>query len=86
MKETILLLLTITIVAASAIYAFTPIDYEWETISYIVQSGDTLWRICRPYCPDSMDIRDYIQLIQEVNGKSSATIYVGEAITLLQAK
>ena len=43
------------------------IDYD----RYVVKSGDTLWNIAENYCPDDMDIREYIYEIKEINNISS---------------
>ncbi|MBQ0004258.1 MAG: LysM peptidoglycan-binding domain-containing protein [Clostridiales bacterium] len=46
-----------------------------------VQSDDTLWTIASEYVDDSMDIRDYIDEIREINDiGNNESIYVGEQI------
>lgn len=86
MKSYLLLVIVGALLVVAAIYAYAPVSHDWQEISYTVQDGDTLWSICENYCPNSMDLREYIHLVQEANGKNSATIYIGEVITLLQAK
>lgn len=54
-----------------------PATIEYETVR--VESGDTLWSICSEYCPDGMDIREYIYKVEK-HGKISAVIYPGQLI------
>lgn len=61
-------------------------DYEWETASYTVQRGDTLWSICTQYCPYGVDIWEYIYQVKEENGMQSSCIYAGDEITILIPK
>lgn len=47
-----------------------------------VSTGDTLWSISKQYKPESMDIREFIELIKRVNGKSSSAIQIGEVLQI----
>lgn len=76
--------ISLAILLLAIIITYAPHDYEWFEVSYTVTEGDTLWDICQDYCPNGMDIRDYISLVREHNGGISATVYVGQHITLLQ--
>ena len=53
----------------------TPCGYETVT----VHSGDTLWGISEGYCPEYMDIREYISDLMRRNG-IGAEIYPGQII------
>ena len=66
----------IVILSDNTIY--TPPKTEFIT----VQQGETLWTICREYCPDNMDIREYIDKIQRLNN-ISWQIYKGQKIKML---
>lgn len=76
----VLLLIIILIVK------FETPDYEWEAVPYRVQYGDTLWSICSQYCPQGVDIWEYIYLVKAENDMESSLIYAGEELTVLIAK
>lgn len=48
----------------------------------VVEPGDTLWAIGSEYKPEGMDIRDYVNQIQHINGLSSSDIQVGQLLNL----
>lgn len=51
--------------------------------TYIVERGDTLWVIAREFSPQSMDIRDYIYRLRQINNlRDSATIHPGQVLLL----
>ena len=50
----------------------------YETVR--VESGDRLWSICREYCPDYIDIRDYISSTMLLNSMTNSNIYPGDVI------
>lgn len=54
-------------------------EYSEETVT--VQSGDTLWGISEQYCPDDMDKRDYVHMLEVDNGCTSA-IKAGDVLTV----
>ncbi len=49
-------------------------------VSRYVEEGDTLWKLSRQYNNGSMDIRDYIQTVMEVNQLQSANIKSGDLL------
>ena len=57
---------------------YTPPITETVVVGY----GDTLWEICREYCPDNMDIREYIAQIERFNN-INANVYRGQKIKML---
>ena len=61
-------------------------EREWERSSYAVEYGDTLWEICKLYCPEDMDLREYINLVKRINQLEDSTIRAGEWITILEEK
>ena len=54
-------------------------EYSEETVT--VQSGDTLWGIAGAYCPEDMDKREYIRVIEADNECTSA-IKAGDVLTV----
>ncbi len=48
-----------------------------------VCSGDKLWTICADYCPEDMDIREYICKVQALNC-IGADIYPGQVIKVIR--
>ncbi len=50
----------------------------YETVR--VESGDRLWSICAQYCPDDIDIRDYISSTMKLNSMKNSDIYPGDVI------
>lgn len=58
--------------------------YEWKRTLYLVNHEDTLWSICHKYCPDKMDMQEYIYLIKQENNMVSSTIYAGDTLIILK--
>ena len=58
--------------------------YEWKRTLYLVNHEDTLWSICHKYCPDKMDMQEYIYLIKQENNMMSSTIYAGDTLIILK--
>lgn len=53
---------------------------EYDTVTVTVESGDTLWDIAEQHAPNSMDIRDYIYLLYELNEGLTPNIQPGTGI------
>lgn len=51
-----------------------------ETTVYVT-AGDTLWSIAEMYCPDNMDKREYIHIIEKEND-CTANIHSGDILTI----
>jgi LysM domain. len=90
MKAQAVLLIGITILLCITIlFAFyQPYSADDFTETFItVQSGETAWEIASRYCPESMDIRDYLQLCANANGIDDiGTVKAGDTIIFLQLK
>lgn len=58
-------------------------DYEViGTTSYMVLRGDTLWSIAEAHARENVDIRYYVNLIQDYNENLSSDIQIGQIINL----
>ncbi len=56
---------------------------QWEQEAYIVEKGDTLWGIGEKHCPDSVDIREWIEEVRKINELSDSCIYAGDRLIIL---
>ena len=57
-------------------------EHNKQTVSYFVQSGDTLWGIAEKYKPHWMDTREYIHEISKLNDMDSDTIHTGDELII----
>lgn len=71
----------IAVVFMSILLVGGKVDREFTEKTVMVHNGDTLWNIAKEYCPSHMDIRRYINLIQEDND-CSADIHYGDILTV----
>lgn len=70
--------LILQIAKPSALEAHTPREY----IAVIVEEGDSLWKIAERFINNQMDIRHYINIIQQHNDMKTANIYPGQIIEI----
>ncbi|MGN0553049.1 MAG: LysM peptidoglycan-binding domain-containing protein [Oscillospiraceae bacterium] len=77
------LLLVVLVISFFAALSPTLDRVEWERRSYTVQKGDTLWGIAQRYCPDNVDLREWISKVKSINGLSDSMIRTGQRITIL---
>ena len=57
-------------------------DNGIDSVTVIVDSGDTLWEICSPYTPENMDIRDFIEKVKYVNKLTSSNLEIGTELVI----
>ena len=84
-----MLIAVIAVFALTAFVAFSsgPSREDFEPVTVTVHTGDTPWTIAERYCPDSMDIRDYLRLCAAENGLDNwDVIRPGETYTFLEIK
>jgi len=81
MRKLTILMTIITIILSIYLICNLELDksYSFKEVKYTVSRGDTLWSIAREYCPEDMDIRDYIDRLH-----ISPELYPGQVITILE--
>ncbi len=55
---------------------------ELDYIKIIVEEGDTIWNIAKPYYDGKTDYRDLIYNIKEINELDQYIIYPGQEIMI----
>lgn len=53
-----------------------------QTITRMIQKGDTLWDIAQEYNPEGHDIRNYVAMISRVNDLHNQPLMPGETILI----
>ena len=84
--EAVFILFILVLICTLTAMALAEPDYNFEETTYKVKSGDCLWDIADEYCPDSMDKRDYINLIKERNNLSNSVIRPGQKLIVFQSQ
>lgn len=56
---------------------------ELVRTSYIVQHGDTIWDIAEQYCPDNMDVREWIYEVRKLN-RAETLIHPGQELQIFE--
>ncbi|HHY06258.1 MAG TPA: LysM peptidoglycan-binding domain-containing protein [Clostridia bacterium] len=70
--------LVLPFIKPTALEAHTSNEY----IAVIVEDGDSLWKISQRFIDNQMDIRHYINIIQQYNDLKTANIYPGQIIKI----
>ena len=73
-----------TVTAAGTILGLNRADglTEQQYLQIQVEPGDTLWAIAEEYMPDSMDRRESVHLISQVNDTSASELYPGQILDI----
>ncbi|MCI8618160.1 MAG: LysM peptidoglycan-binding domain-containing protein [Clostridia bacterium] len=82
-RSILILIFVIVIFNVCISTIFNKPKYNMKTMDYIVLKKDTLWSIAEQYKMPDQDVRDYIDKIKEINNMRTATIYEGQAITII---
>ena len=61
--------------------ASTP-ELPHEVVLHVVSEGENLWGLAEGIALPGEDLRDVVELIIEVNGRASASLWAGEQIKL----
>lgn len=57
-------------------------DTGVHEITITADAGDTLWSICKPYCPEGMDVRLFIDKVKYENGITNSCLEIGQEIVV----
>lgn len=85
---TVILLIVLVIASILALnYAFQPTmdRIAWAETTYRVGAGDSLWTIASNYCPDGVDLREWIEEVRALNDLHDSVIHPGQTLTVLVA-
>ena len=55
-------------------------DYTYKSIKIV--NDDTLWSIAKEYCPKSVSMNDYMNMVRETNGISTEHIVEGNYLLI----
>ncbi|MGI6357214.1 MAG: LysM peptidoglycan-binding domain-containing protein [Bacillota bacterium] len=82
-RRAVLLLLPLLILCSGWLALRHPAaaDASQATV-YVVQAGDSLWRIAQRHAPERMDIRAYIGQLRHLNQLEQSVIHVGQTLIL----
>lgn len=72
-----------TVACFRSAFSSTMDGVQWEQENYCVESGDTLWSIGATYCPNGVDVREWIEEVKEINGLSNSMIYPRDRLIVL---
>lgn len=74
-------LVVVGVVVGDRAFASAPAEAVSVTEHYVAQ-GETLWKIARTVALPGEDTRDVVDMLVELNGRSSASLQVGEQLLL----
>ncbi|AWB46924.1 peptidoglycan-binding LysM [Paenibacillus sp. CAA11] len=78
-------MIMISIACTGVLNAFASTNRSSEDVlldSVVVTPGDSLWSIASSHKPEGMDIRVYIEKLQDVNGMKRSEIQAGDILNL----
>lgn len=79
MKPVTIAIILILILIIAFTVAASQDKPEMIEATYTVKKGDTLWSIAERYCPNTMDKREYIWIVQKINNLSQNTYLIPNA-------
>lgn len=78
-----ILMLVVALIVTVSFASWHKKDVEWNTFTYVISDGETLWTIAEEYCPEDMDYCEYIYKVKKLNKMEKSNIAAGQTITLL---
>lgn len=89
MNRTTIILICLVAIVAFATHSLVSNGNRYVTwvnardiITVTVESGDTLDEFGYKYKPEWMDVREYRELVKELNGMENSSLYVGQELKL----
>lgn len=80
--EVMTAMILVIILLGIAIWSIKKDKPEYVSATIYVESGDTLWDIAKEYCPDGMDVREYVYTLKQANNTPDSVIQAGEVLTV----
>ena len=84
------ILIVITVVLAVITIAVrltnTTTVKDFDKIRVTVRQGETAWEIAKRYCPETVDVREYLDWVEAVNEIDAGHIEAGETYILYEIK
>ncbi|MBQ2696194.1 MAG: LysM peptidoglycan-binding domain-containing protein [Clostridia bacterium] len=77
--------LYIILAALGILFVFslgTLADTGVHEVTVIADTGDTLWTLCEPYCPEGMDLRLFIDKVMYENNLKSSGLSIGQEVVI----
>jgi len=81
-RRSLYMFLLCTFIFVGSLSGWVLADNGIESVTVIVDSGDTLWDICSIYVPENMDIRDFIAKVKYVNKLPSSNLEIGTELVI----
>ncbi|MBE7048661.1 MAG: hypothetical protein E7393_04750 [Ruminococcaceae bacterium] len=82
-EQRIKLYIIASVIAISFACTLAPLaDDGTHQITLIADTGDTLWSLCEPHCPEAMDLRLFIDKVQYINQLSNSCLSIGQEIVI----
>ena len=84
----LLLFIAALLILAALVFGRTSVRAEEEAKTPVytavsVAPGDSLWSLAEKYAPEETDIRDYIELLRELNGLRNETLRAGSSLIVV---
>ena len=84
----LLLLIAVLLILAALLFGRTSVRAEEgnKTPVYtviMVTPGDSLWSLARTYAPGNTDIRDYIEVLREINNLKGENLRTGTSLIIV---
>ena len=72
----------VTLITVLCFCSYAHSGTSYDVCEFTVSEGDSLWEIAEVYTDDSVDIREYIREIKELNGMETAELMPGDVIII----
>lgn len=79
--KALVMVTAVTVLSINAV-SFGNCKRNYETVSFTVNEGDTLWEIAELYADESIDVRKYIRDIKAYNNMETSELMPGDIILI----